>query len=107
MAPGPVEAEGAFLPVHGRSRAAAGAGGGAAPASSMRGDMSRRAQLEEMRVIQRTQVQVVGLPASLSSAAVLKRYEYLGQYGTVLRVLVPAALTAAPSTVVYVTFSTV
>ncbi|XP_020422134.1 uncharacterized protein LOC18772725 isoform X1 [Prunus persica] len=45
-------------------------------------------QLTDVRVLQRTLVYVIGLPLNLANEDLLKRREYFGQYGKVLKVSV-------------------
>ena len=111
---GSTEAEGAFQAVqsrgssYGAGRSSAAARGGAAVrvssvvAAGAGGRSRSRAHLVDVRVIIREQVQLRGLPSAIASRDVLRRVEYLGQYGNVVRVLFVPSDTG--STTAYVTF---
>ena len=51
-------------------------------------EANNRKNLSNMRVIQRNLVYITNIPPSLTKEEVLRKYEYFGQYGKVLKVVV-------------------
>ncbi|XP_009342332.2 uncharacterized protein LOC103934301 isoform X1 [Pyrus x bretschneideri] len=76
-----------------------------------KGSEVKKQHLTDVRVLQRTLVYVIGIPLNLASEDLLKRREYFGQYGRVLKVSVSrtanGAIQQAPnnSCCVYVSYS--
>lgn len=69
-----------------------------------------RSTLRNIRVVQRNLAYVLGLPASLASEETLRRPEYFGQYGKIVKVAVtrpavPPAASGFPGCSAYVTFA--
>ena len=64
-----------------------------------------RKHLHNFRVVQRNLIYIVGIPASISSEDLLKKPEYLGQYGKIGKIVVHRNHAAAQTTVsAYITF---
>eukprot|EP00916_Digyalum_oweni_P005242 GHVL01009203.1.p1 GENE.GHVL01009203.1~~GHVL01009203.1.p1 ORF type:complete len:594 (-),score=72.10 GHVL01009203.1:253-2034(-) len=67
-------------------------------------------KLAHIRVIQRNLLYLIGLPSSIAKSEILKKPEYFGQYGKILKVSVNrnpvynAGATGAPSFSAYLTF---
>ena len=62
--------------------------GGGSSASSASGRGVDRSHLANVRVIQHNLVYVIGLAPNLASEAMLRRDEYFGQYGKIVKVVV-------------------
>lgn len=58
------------------------------PSSSKAVSSLDKKHLHNYRVVQRNLVYIIGLPQSASSEEILKRPEYFGQYGKILKVVV-------------------
>ncbi|CAE7938736.1 Cnot4, partial [Symbiodinium sp. KB8] len=58
------------------------------PAAVIGSSPALRDKLRQMRVVQRNLVYVVGLPLDIAKETTLKRREYFGQYGKVLKIVV-------------------
>jgi CCR4-NOT transcription complex subunit 4 len=51
-------------------------------------DKNNKKQLVNVRVIQRNLVYVTNLPMNVAKEDILKRHEYFGQYGKVLKIVI-------------------
>jgi CCR4-NOT transcription complex subunit 4 len=68
--------------------------------------LSDRKHLHNFRVVQRNLVYVLGLPLSASNEELLRKAEYFGQYGKIIKVVVHKNPNLSHSTVsAYVTFA--
>ena len=65
-----------------------------------------RRQLHNYRVVQRNLVYVIGIPASAGTEEVLRRPEYFGQYGKIVKIVIHKNHSASHTTVsAYATFA--
>jgi hypothetical protein len=65
-----------------------------------------RRHLHNYRVVQRNLVYVIGLPGSISSEEILKKSEYFGQYGKIVKTVIHKNSNSAHATAsAYVTFA--
>lgn len=65
-----------------------------------------RRHLHNYRVVQRNLVYVIGVPGSISSEEILKRAEYFGQYGKIVKTVIHKNSNSAHATAsAYVTFA--
>jgi len=79
------------------------------PQTQLTNDMNRE-RLAQVRVMQKNLVFVVGLSAKIAEEAVLRRSEYFGKFGKILKVAVNQSTsyagTQGPSASAYVTYNT-
>jgi CCR4-NOT transcription complex subunit 4 len=65
-----------------------------------------RKHLHNYRVVQRNLVYIIGVPGSIASEEILRKAEYFGQYGKIVKVVVHRNHTSSHATVsAYITFS--
>ena len=79
--------------------------GPVAPTSGSSVAIVDRRQLHNYRVVQRNLIYIVGIPLGMANEELLRKSEYLGQYGKIGKVVVHRNHTATQTTVsAYVTF---
>ena len=75
----------------GKGGRAGGGGGGSGGGSKKKGGGANKRQLQDLRVVQKNLIFVVGLSARIADVEVLKRTEYFGKFGKIIKIVVNGA----------------
>ena len=54
----------------------------------MNSNKKKMEELKDVKIISKNIISIIGLSSSLANEDKLKKYEYLGQYGTILKILI-------------------